>query len=701
MNTKSNQNRPADMPAQPRANQVKSQGAPHRKNIFLEVLGSMNLAISILLVLAVASIIGTVLQQNQAYFNYVKKFGPFWHEIYRSLGLYDVYSAVWFLILLGFLVLSTSVCIYRNTPTMLREMRQFRLHAKAKSLKSMKHSAVWRFAATQNTTAHIMQKTKLYLGQFGLHIRDEAFDGYHTLVAMKGGLNRLGYIFTHVGMVIIFIGGLTDGNLGLKIKEWTGKLKIETRDLAAKDVPPISRLKPDQSLSFRGAITLPEGSTSNFIFLNVRDGYLVQELPFSVELKNFRVEHYDSGQPKSFESDLIIHDEGKPSFAATISVNHPLIYRGYAIYQASFGDGGTQLNLAARPFFVKPLAGKDHAAQRVVLKGEVKKTVSINTSKGPYTLELDDFKKFNVIPNTDKTLHKKFINYGASIVFKARDETGQAREYINYMSPVKLEGRYFYLTGMRKSLDQEFKYLHIPIDAKASMERFFNFHEILNDGERLQQMADATVASEIKEVDKNNTVLQKKVATAMVRLVSLFRDGGYVAIDNDIKAKVPEEKQQQVASAYIGVLQNALQNMYLLVLREEGIDISKGISERDSAFFEDSISALAGLGYYGTPFYLQLVDFEHREASGLQIASAPGKNIVYLGCLLLIIGVFMMFYIAQQRFWLMVVKNEGSNELEVIFAGSTNRNEFGFNKRYRLFETQLKALLDDKKEDDK
>lgn len=670
---------------------------PHRKSVLLEVLGSMNLAISILVVLAVASIIGTVLQQNQPYTNYIIKFGPFWHEVYRSLSLYDVYSAVWFLILLGFLVLSTSVCIYRNAPTMLREMRQFRLHAKAKSLKSMKHSAVWKIDATQNTTAYLLQKTKLYLGQFGLQMRDEAFDGYHTLVAMKGGLNRLGYIFTHVGMVVIFIGGLTDGNLGLKIKEWTGDLKIETRDLAAKDVPPISRLKPDQSLSFRGAITLPEGSTSNFIFLNVRDGYLVQELPFSVELKDFRVEHYESGQPKSFESDLVIHDKGKESFEATISVNHPLIYRGYAIYQASFGDGGTQLSLAARPFFVKPLAGKDKGAQQIALKGEVNKTTTINTAKGKFVLELDDFKKFNVVPNTDKKSHKQFMNYGPSIVFKARDESGQAREYFNYMSPVELEGRYFFLSGMRESLDQDYKYLHIPIDAKATMERFFKFHEILNDADRLKQMAFATVANTIKEEDKNNTVLQKKVATAMVRLVGLFRDGGYIAIDKDIKGKVPEEKQQQVASAYLGVLQNALQNMYLLVLREEGIDISKGISDVDSDFFEDSVSALAGLAYYGTPFYLQLVDFEQRDASGLQIASAPGKNIVYLGCLLLIIGVFMMFYIAQQRFWIMVVENKESKELEVIFAGSTNRNEFGFNKRYRLFETQLKALLEDQK----
>ncbi len=673
----------------------KTYKKPSNKSILLEFLGSMNLAISILVVLAIASIIGTVLQQNQPYNDYIIKFGPFWHEFFSGIGLYDAYSAVWFLILLGFLVLSTSVCIYRNTPVMLREMRQFRLHAKAKSLKSMKHAAVWQAEPEQVTAAHLIQKAKLYLGQFGFQLRDEVFDNHHTLVAKKGSFNRIGYILTHVGIVVICIGGLIDGNLGLKIKEWAGEIKIETRDITAKEVPAISRLKADESLSFRGSITLPEGSSSNFVFLNVRDGYLVQELPFSIELKEFRVEHYESGQPKSFESDLIIHDNEREKFETTISVNHPLIYRGYAIYQASFGDGGTQLELAVRPFFTK--LSDSNQPPRIELQGEVNKKLTINTLQGKYILEFEDFKQFNIFPNEDKNINKQFINYGAMLTFKARDESGQAREFINYMSPVKLEGRYFYLTGMRATVGEDFKYLHIPVDSNASVERFFKFHAMLNDDARLLQMAQATVNSAVRAMDRGNEQMQQQVAQAMVRLTGLFRSGGYVAIDKDIKEKVPQEKQEEIAKAYMGVLQTALENMYLLVLREEGIDISKGISEADNVFFEDAVSALAGLGFYGAPFYLQLVDFKHREASGLQIARSPGKNTVYLGCLLLIIGIFMMFYIAQQRFWLMVVQAEGDGKMELIFAGSTNRNEFGFNKRYRKFSEQLKALLLDNK----
>ena len=49
--------------------------APSR---LVEFLGTMNLAITLLVTLAVASVIGTVLQQNQPYTDYLLKFGPFW-----------------------------------------------------------------------------------------------------------------------------------------------------------------------------------------------------------------------------------------------------------------------------------------------------------------------------------------------------------------------------------------------------------------------------------------------------------------------------------------------------------------------------------------------------------------------------------------------------------------------------------------------
>ncbi|MFN7197647.1 MAG: cytochrome c biogenesis protein ResB, partial [Hylemonella sp.] len=76
---------------------------------WVELLSSMRFAIALLTVICIASVIGTVLKQHEPLNNYINQFGPFWAEVFGALGLYAVYSAWWFLLILAFLVLSTSL----------------------------------------------------------------------------------------------------------------------------------------------------------------------------------------------------------------------------------------------------------------------------------------------------------------------------------------------------------------------------------------------------------------------------------------------------------------------------------------------------------------------------------------------------------------------------------------------------------------
>ena len=643
-----------------------------RLNIFLEFFGSMNLAITILVAIAFASVIGTVLQQNLPYNDYIIKFGPFWHEVFQSIGLYNVYGAVWFLVLLLFLVLSTSVCVYRNTPTMLRDMRQFRLNVKEKSLRLMKNSRSW---STTNNSEETENTLGYFLNLKGFRIRTKEHEDHRVIAGMKGAWNRSGYIFTHVGIIVLCIGSFLDGGFGLTIKEWTGRIIPETRDIRADQVPTTARLKPNDSIAFRGSISLQEGTASNIVFLNVRDGYLVQELPFRVELKEFRIEHYQSGMPKSFESDLIIHDDQleKP-IEQTISVNHPLIYRGYAMYQASFGDGGSNLSLRAWPFHSKKIKTLD-------INLAVKEKRVLDTLAGKYTLEVDDFKVFNIFPTSEKEkieTAKQFKNFGPSFTFKVRDASGAANEYHNYMLPITQDERRFFLTGMRSTVAEPFRYLHIPADKEDSLDRFMAFHAFLHDQTKVKRIAQSSVRSAMSEANKNDKKLQAEVVKSMMRLLTLFNQGGYVAIDKDIKEKVPKDRQVNVAKAYVKILQNLLQNTFLALLQQEGVKPKDGVSAEDTLFFEDAISAFAGIGAYGSPVYFQLAEFKQRESSGIQITRHPGQNIFYLGCLMLILGIFMMFYISYQRVWIVLKPEE--DELKIIFAGSGNRDQRDFEK---------------------
>jgi cytochrome c biogenesis protein len=71
---------------------------PQAARAVWELLASMRFAISLLTVICIASVIGTVLKQHEPMGNYVNQFGPFWAQLFLALKLNAVYSAWWFLL---------------------------------------------------------------------------------------------------------------------------------------------------------------------------------------------------------------------------------------------------------------------------------------------------------------------------------------------------------------------------------------------------------------------------------------------------------------------------------------------------------------------------------------------------------------------------------------------------------------------------
>lgn len=639
----------------------------------------MNLAITLLVVVAIASVIGTVLQQNQPYEDYILKFGPFWFEVYKTLGLYDVYSAAWFLVILSFLVVSTSICVYRNAPAMLRDMRSFRENATEKSLRAFHERAEWRVAAPG---AEVIQALQRHLGSYGYRVRPKRHGEYTLLAGMKGAVNRIGYIFTHVAIVVICVGGLLDGNMPLKVQEMTGKIKIETRTLSTSQIPAISRL-PIDNRSFRGVASIPEGSTAKHVEVRLRDGYLLQELPFEIKVQDFRIEHYPSGQPKSFESDLIVYDKDLPApLRHTISVNHPLLYKGYAVYQANFGDGGSTLHLRAWP-----LNAADAPLQT---QGVVGHSLKLAGAQGPLTVELNDFKLFNVRGAPPES-GKKFQDLGPSFIFKVRDAAGQALEYENYMAPIDQQGRLFFVSGVRDNPNVEFNYVHIPVDPNGGIERFMNFMGALRDAKQRAAVAAQVARQSLAQGGKPAVADIEKALTGVIqRLLTHYSDGGFEQVTRYLQANLTRAQAQQ-AENFVNLLQEALATLYDNVLVQEGAHLMDASAQQaNKQFFDDALNALGVLPQYGSPYYLQLVNFDHLQASGLQITRAPGKNVVYLGFGLLIIGVFIMFYLPQRRLWALI-KPAADGATEVLLAGSSQRDRIGFAKEFSVVREGLAA----------
>src|SRR6476620_6387768 len=107
----------------------------------VELLSSMRFSISLLTVICIASVIGTVLKQHEPAVNYVNQFGPFWAQLFLALKLNAVYSAWWFLLILAFLVISTSLCVSRHAPKYLADIRNYKENLREQSLKAFHHRA--------------------------------------------------------------------------------------------------------------------------------------------------------------------------------------------------------------------------------------------------------------------------------------------------------------------------------------------------------------------------------------------------------------------------------------------------------------------------------------------------------------------------------------------------------------------------------
>ncbi|MFP3757878.1 cytochrome c biogenesis protein ResB, partial [Cupriavidus sp. SIMBA_020] len=93
-----------------------------------------------------------------------------------------------------------------------------------------------------------------------------------------------------------------------------------------------------------------EGQFVSTAILNQPNGSLIQDLPFSIQLNKFIVDYYTTGMPKLFASDIVVIDrETGRKIPARVEVNKPFTYKGVSIYQSSFQDGGSQMQMTAFP----------------------------------------------------------------------------------------------------------------------------------------------------------------------------------------------------------------------------------------------------------------------------------------------------------------------------------------------------------------
>ncbi|MBC7445013.1 MAG: cytochrome c biogenesis protein ResB, partial [Polaromonas sp.] len=656
----------------------------------VELLSSMRFSISLLTVICIASVIGTVLKQQEPLTNYVNQFGPFWAQVFSLASLNTVYSAWWFLLILAFLVLSTSLCIARNTPKIVADFSQLKEDVREQSLKAFGHRAQAGLAESPEAAARRIGQTLVHSGwKVKLQHRQAGW----MVAAKKGSASKLGYIAAHSAIVLICVGGLLDGDMVVRAQMLLGGKSIYTGGGLIADVPQVHRLG-ERNPTFRANLMVAEGTQSGTAILNQPGGILLQELPFAIELKKFNVEYYSTGMPKLFASDIIIHDKASgEQTPARVEVNHPANYKGIEIYQSSFDDGGSSVTLQALPMSAASksfeiqgtiggtsalTAGQGAGAQQLTLEYTALRVINVENFAGNAAGSGVDVRKVDLHKAIETRLgaankvvtQKQLRNVGPSVSYKLRDASGQAREFQNYMLPVKMDDSAdtpsLFLMGVRSSTAEPFQYLRIPADPETSTATFARLRAALADP---AQRALAVSRYTRLAIGSDRPELARQLSESAGRALALFAGtepaqpfaagapadkarpaAGLQAISDFMEANVPEAERNRAGEVLVRILNGVLFELTAMTREQAGLS-PLAQDDKTQAFMAQMVLSLSDAPHYPAPMVFELKDFKQVQASVFQVARAPGKMIVYLGCAFLILGVFGMLYVRERRLW--------------------------------------------------
>jgi cytochrome c biogenesis protein len=252
------------------------------------------------------------------------------------------------------------------------------------------------------------------------------------------------------------------------------------------------------------------------------------------------------------------------------------------------------------------------------------------------------------------------------------------------MLPLELDGRMVFLSGMRDNPNDDFKYLRIPADQDSSLKEFMRLRAALQNP-ALRQAAASRFAKKSIAAGQSSA-MEQPLRDSADRSLGIFAQGGFQAVAQFVERSVPQQEQQNAAEVLIRILQGSMWELWQTAREQDKLPVMQG-NDDNGAWLQASLNALSDSFLYGAPVMLTLKEFEHVQASVFQMTRAPGTSTVYLGCLLLVIGIFAMFYVRERRIWIWVKDQPPGTRW--LMAMSSTRRTLDFEKEF----TQLREAL--------
>src|SRR5690606_14392668 len=160
-------------------------------------------------------------------------------QVFLAASLDAVYSAWWFLLILAFLVVSTSLCIARNTPRILADLRSFKENIRVQGLRAfgLRAEAPLDGEAPEAAARRIGRQLAGGGWKVKLQHREGGPENGWMVAARAGGANKWGYMAAHGAIVLICLGGLLDGDLIVRAQTWFNGKSIYHGGGLIADVP--------------------------------------------------------------------------------------------------------------------------------------------------------------------------------------------------------------------------------------------------------------------------------------------------------------------------------------------------------------------------------------------------------------------------------------------------------------------------------
>ncbi len=288
----------------------------------LPILTNLRLAIALLLLIAIFSSTGTVIEQGQSpafyqanYPEHPALFGFLTWKVIQVVGLDHVYRTWWFLSLLILFGTSLTACSFTRQLPALKAAQRWKYYEEPRQFQKLALSAELDTGSLDSLN-QILQKRRYKIFQDP--------EKANLLYARKGIVGRIGPIIVHIGIVAILLGGIWGAMTGFLAQEM----------VASGDTFQVTNIVDAGPLA---AAQVPKD--------------------WSVRVNRFWIDYTPSGGIDQFYSDMsVLNKQGEEVDHKKIFVNEPLRYHGVTFYQTDWGIAGVRVQFNNSPVFQLPMA---------------------------------------------------------------------------------------------------------------------------------------------------------------------------------------------------------------------------------------------------------------------------------------------------------------------------------------------------------